>query len=79
MRLLDQTDRLKHVGYVVETTDFSFESFVIDSFIVRYLTSCLFKRDDLFPANKQVNELLAEITQRLDFLVFGLSLSLLTH
>ena len=79
MSLLDQSDRLKNICNVVKPTDFSFEGFVIDGLIVCYLTSCLFERDDLFPANKQMNELLAEISKRLDFLVLGLSLSLLAH
>jgi hypothetical protein len=79
VRLLNEPDRLEHICNVVKTTNFGLQGLVINDLIVGYLTSGLFKRDNFFPSNEKVNELLTKVAKRLDFLVLWLSLALQAH
>lgn len=76
---LDEADWLKDICDVVESPDFSFQGFVVHLFIVSNVASGFFQRDDWLPPDKEMNELLAEVAQRLNLLVLRLSLPLLTH
>ena len=74
MRFFDESDWLEHIGDIIQSSDFSFKHFFIDLFIWD-LPGSLFKRDYRLPANKEVDKLLAETTERLNFLVLWLSLA----
>ena len=79
MCFLYKANGLEHVRNVVEPANFGLESLFIDSLIISYLTCGLLERYHLLPPNKQVDELLAEVAERFDLLVFGLPLALLAH
>lgn len=79
MSFLNEANRLQNVCDVVKPANLSFESLIVDGLVVSDLTSSLLQRDDELPTHEQVNELLAEVAERLHFFVLGLALSLLAH
>jgi hypothetical protein len=74
MRFFDESDRLEHIGDVIQTPDFGFKHFFINLFIWD-LPGCLLERDHRLPADKEVDKLLAETSEWLDFFVLWLSLA----
>jgi hypothetical protein len=54
----DQANALKDVGYIIESSNLSFELLLFDIFL-RNLSSSFFQGNYFFPADKQTYELLA--------------------
>lgn len=79
MCLLNQPNTLQNISYVIESAYFGLQRFIIDDFIVGNLASGFLQWDYIFPTHEQVDKLLAEVTQRFHFFVFGLAFALLAH
>ena len=74
LSLVDQSDGLKHIGDVIEAPYFCLEQLFIVNFAIRDLLGSLLEREDVLPGHKESDELKAEVTERLHFLIFGLLL-----
>jgi hypothetical protein len=61
--LFNQANGLENICNIIKPSNFSLESLIVDLLIVCDLASSFFKRDYLFPTNKQVNKLLAEVAE----------------
>ena len=69
---MNQPDRLKDIGDIIETSNLRLQKLLVKDLAVGDLLCRLLQRQDVFPRDEQANELLAEIAERLDFLVLGL-------
>ena len=60
---MDETNGLKHVGDIVQSSDFSLQKFLIKDFTIGDLLCSLFKRQDVLPRDEKTNELLTEVAK----------------
>lgn len=69
---MDKSDTLEHVGNIIQPTNLGLQALFIHSLVfVGDLARSFFKTDDLFPGDKEGDELLAENSQRFLLLVLG--------
>ena len=69
--LVNQADRLEHVGDVVESADFGLQELLVEHFAIGDLLGGLLERQHILPCHEQTDELLAKVAERLDFFVLG--------
>ena len=71
---MDEANRLQHVGNVIQSADLGLEELLVEDFAVRNLLGRFLEAKHVFPGHEQLDELLAEVAQRFNFLVLGLLL-----
>ena len=69
--LVDQADRLEHVGDVVKSANFGLQELFVENFAIRDLLGSFLERQHILPCHEQTDELLAKVAKRLNFFVLG--------
>ena len=69
--LVDQADRLEHVGDVVKSANFGLQELLVENFAIGDLLGSLLERQHILPCHEQTDELLAKVAERLDLFVLG--------
>ena len=71
---MDESNRLEYVGNVVQAANLRLEELLVEDFAVGDLLGGLLQAQHILPGHEKSDELLAEVTQGLDFLILGLFL-----